>query len=87
MGQKPGPMLDDYATLIASRHVWVSEAAGRVLGILVLLPDPLGRQVVKVVAKFGHIARYAGRPNAGTNKPVLQWGEQVRHGQASPARR
>lgn len=39
MGQKPGPMLDDYAALIAAERVHVAELDGAVAGVLVLLPQ------------------------------------------------
>ena len=38
IGKKPGPMLDDYAALIGAGRVSVMVEAGRVLGLLVLLP-------------------------------------------------
>jgi ribosomal protein S18 acetylase RimI-like enzyme len=37
--QKPGPMLDDYAALIAKSCVHVLVADNEVVGILVLMPD------------------------------------------------
>ncbi|ANT60497.1 GNAT family acetyltransferase [Salipiger sp. CCB-MM3] len=37
MGQKPGPMLDDYAALIAAGHVHVADLDGQVAALLVLL--------------------------------------------------
>ncbi|MBL8703903.1 MAG: GNAT family N-acetyltransferase [Rhodospirillales bacterium] len=40
IGKKPGPMLDDYAARVAEDVVWVAELDGRVVGILVLLPEP-----------------------------------------------
>jgi len=39
IGQKPGPMLDDYSALIEKQRVHVLVADGEVAGILVLLPD------------------------------------------------
>ncbi|MBE9637749.1 GNAT family N-acetyltransferase [Salipiger mangrovisoli] len=39
MGQKPGPMLDDYAALIAAERVHVAEIDGEVVALLVLLPQ------------------------------------------------
>jgi ribosomal protein S18 acetylase RimI-like enzyme len=39
MGQKPGPMLDDYSALIEERRVHVLIADHEIAGILVLLPD------------------------------------------------
>jgi ribosomal protein S18 acetylase RimI-like enzyme len=38
IGREPGPMLDDYAALIADARVYVGERADGVQGILVLLP-------------------------------------------------
>jgi GNAT superfamily N-acetyltransferase len=38
-GKSPGPMLDDYATLIAQSRVHVLDD-GDVVGVLVLLPEP-----------------------------------------------
>ncbi len=40
IGRKPAPMLDDYRTLIEQGRVSVLEAGGRILGVLVLLPQP-----------------------------------------------
>jgi ribosomal protein S18 acetylase RimI-like enzyme len=42
IGKPPGPMLDDYATRIADRQVWVLEHDGRIAGILVLEQGPHG---------------------------------------------
>jgi ribosomal protein S18 acetylase RimI-like enzyme len=39
IGRKPGPMLEDYAALIAGRHVRVLSDGSRIAGILVLIPD------------------------------------------------
>jgi GNAT superfamily N-acetyltransferase len=38
IGRKPGPMLDDYATLIRDQLVHVFEKDGVVCGIIVLIP-------------------------------------------------
>lgn len=38
IGKPPGPMLDDYAALVAGRHVWLALADGTTSGVLVLLP-------------------------------------------------
>jgi len=41
IGKPPGPMLDDYASLIAEGAVSISEAAdGEIAAIIVLLPKP-----------------------------------------------
>jgi GNAT superfamily N-acetyltransferase len=39
MGKPPGPMLADYAGEIACHQVWVVEAAGQIIGGLVLIPE------------------------------------------------
>ena len=39
IGRKPGPMLDDYKSLIAAGHVRVIEHDGIVQGVLVLIPQ------------------------------------------------
>lgn len=36
LGKPPGPMLDDYALLIAEQHVWVLENEGALTAVLVL---------------------------------------------------
>ncbi|WP_262299942.1 GNAT family N-acetyltransferase [Microvirga sesbaniae] len=40
IGQKPGPMSDDYAALIGTRSVHVLVDEGAILGVLVLVPEP-----------------------------------------------
>ena len=40
MGKPPGPMLDDYAARVREGRVSVLETAGRVVGVLVLAPEP-----------------------------------------------
>ncbi len=39
IGRKPGPMLDDYGSLIAGGHVHVLELDGAVHGLIVLVPQ------------------------------------------------
>ncbi len=39
MGREPGPMLDDYEKRVANRSAFVVEVAGRIGGIVVLLPE------------------------------------------------
>lgn len=39
IGRKPAPMLDDYAALIRDQHVHVLEDGGRVIGMIVLIPQ------------------------------------------------
>ena len=39
IGREPGPMLDDYAALIAANRVHVVEQDGTVQGLVVLIPE------------------------------------------------
>lgn len=39
IGRKPGPMLDDYRSLILSGHVYVAEVRDVIHGVLVLIPQ------------------------------------------------
>jgi N-acetylglutamate synthase-like GNAT family acetyltransferase len=38
-GKVPGPMRDDYAALIADQRVHVLEDAGKIVGLVVLIPE------------------------------------------------
>ena len=38
IGRTPLPMLTDFADAVASREVWVLDAAGRIVGVLELVP-------------------------------------------------
>jgi ribosomal protein S18 acetylase RimI-like enzyme len=40
LGREPGPMRDDYAQRIASGEVWVMEAEGELVGLVVLTERP-----------------------------------------------
>ena len=42
IGRQPGPMLEDYAALIARMHLHVAENDGRIVGVLVLEVDAAG---------------------------------------------
>jgi N-acetylglutamate synthase-like GNAT family acetyltransferase len=39
IGRKPGPMLDDYAELVAAGRVHVLEHQGQIAGLVVLVPE------------------------------------------------
>ncbi|KAH8695240.1 N-acetyltransferase GCN5 [Talaromyces proteolyticus] len=39
IGQPPGPMLDDYATLINNQHIHIAEQDSIIKGFLVLIPQ------------------------------------------------
>ena len=40
LGREPGPMRDDFAQRIADGQVWVLEAEGQLLGVVVLTERP-----------------------------------------------
>jgi ribosomal protein S18 acetylase RimI-like enzyme len=40
MGQRPGPMDDDYPARVAEQAVWVLERDGALAGLVVVLPEP-----------------------------------------------
>ena len=40
IGKPPGPMLDDYATRVAERAVWVLEEGAVIAALIVLKPEP-----------------------------------------------
>ena len=40
MGQQPGPMLDDYAEIVATHSVWVCKNEEQLIGLLVLIEKP-----------------------------------------------
>lgn len=56
IGRTPGPMLDDYAALIADGRVHVSVASGTVEAILVLIPQE-GSMLLDNVAVAPHAQR------------------------------
>lgn len=67
MGKPPGPMLDDYAAVVARHQVWVvrgpveSEERDRIDGVLVLIPEAhemlLDNIAVRPEAQGGGIGR------------------------------
>jgi GNAT superfamily N-acetyltransferase len=70
MGQKPGPMLDDYAALIRERRVHVLEDGEVVHGILVLIPEDASMLLDNI----------AVRPDAqgrGYGRTLLAFAEQA----------
>ena len=69
IGKKPGPMLDDYAALIAAGVVTVDEdAAGQLAGLIVLLPknDHL---------LLDNIAIHPGRQGQGLGRRLIDFAE------------
>ncbi len=39
IGQRPGPMQDDYEAHLNARHLWVATIADKVVGLIVLIPQ------------------------------------------------
>jgi ribosomal protein S18 acetylase RimI-like enzyme len=61
MGQRPGPMDDDYPARIAERAVWVSERDGQIAGLLVLLLQPDHVLLDNVAVAQSHQGQGIGR--------------------------
>src|SRR5271170_2238234 len=61
MGQRPGPMDDDYPARIAERSVWVIERDGQIAGVLVLLPEPDHLLLDNVAVARNHQGHGIGR--------------------------
>ena len=61
LGTRPGPMLDDYAALVAANTVWVLEVAGTIAGVLVLHPAPDHLLIDNVAVAPSHAGHGLGR--------------------------
>ncbi len=61
IGAKPGPMLEDYAALIAQGRVEVFEEQGQVLGVLVLIAQADGLLLDNVAVSPAAQGRGLGR--------------------------
>ena len=61
IGAKPGPMLEDYAALIAQGRVEVFEKQGQVLGVLVLIAQADGLLLDNVAVSPAAQGRGLGR--------------------------
>ncbi len=70
IGQKPGPMLDDYAALIAKGFVHVLVAGIEVAGILVLLPDD-GAMLLD------NVAVHPDRHGRGYGRALIAFAERI----------
>jgi GNAT superfamily N-acetyltransferase len=68
VGRPPGPMLDDYAALIAANRVHVLELDGVVRGILVLLPED-------DAMLLDNIAVSPGMRGTGIGRQLLEFAE------------
>ncbi len=69
IGRKPGPMLDDYAALIANGQVHVIEHDGIVTAILVLIPQE--RSML-----LDNVAVSPGAQGLGLGRKLLEFAEQ-----------
>ena len=70
IGQKPGPMLDDYASLIGQGYVNVLEHEGAIKGIAVLIPEP-------DVMLLDNIAVAPDAQGMGFGRRLLEFAEQA----------
>ena len=61
MGQRPGPMDDDYPARVAEQAVWVVEREGAIAGVLVLLPAPDHLLLDNVAVAHSHQGQGVGR--------------------------
>ncbi len=61
IGTTPGPMRDDYAEVIRTRHVTVAESAGKVAGVLVLDRTDEGFLLENVAVDPAHGGKGVGR--------------------------
>ena len=67
IGRKPGPMLENYAQVVAERHVTVAERAGKIVGVLVLVTTEEGFLLDNIAVHPGH--------RGGIGKALLQYAE------------
>jgi GNAT superfamily N-acetyltransferase len=68
IGQRPGPMGDDYAGLIAAGHVHVMELHGTAAGVLVLIPEA-------DVMLLDNIAIHPDQHGQGLGRALLDFAE------------
>lgn len=70
LGHKPGPMLEDYGALIAGRDVHVLCDEGRIVGILVLIPD-------KHAMLLDNVAVVPDRQGRGFGRALIAFAENA----------
>ena len=70
IGQKPGPMLEDYSVLIEERCLHVLVAENEVAGILVLLPDD-GAMLLD------NVAIHPDRQGHGYGRALIAYAERI----------
>ena len=61
IGKPPGPMLADYAEVIAHHQVWVAEAERQIIGVLVLIPEEDTLLLDNIAVYPDHQGRGIGR--------------------------
>lgn len=69
IGKPPAPMLLDFASEIGARHVWLAEANGKVVGVLVQYETEKGFYIDTVAVDPHH-------QDTGVGKALLQFAEQ-----------
>jgi len=69
-GATPGPMLDDYPARVAQGVVHVLVAAGRVKGLIVLIPEPDAGSLL-----LDNIAVSPCAQGKGYGRALLEWAE------------
>jgi GNAT superfamily N-acetyltransferase len=69
IGKPPAPMLLDFASEIEARHVWLAEANGKVVGVLVQYETEKGFYIDTVAVDPDH-------QGTGVGKALLQFAEQ-----------
>jgi N-acetylglutamate synthase-like GNAT family acetyltransferase len=61
IGKKPGPMLDDYSEIVQQHKTFVAEAAGQIVGVLVLIRREDGILLDNVAVHPKHQGNGLGR--------------------------
>jgi N-acetylglutamate synthase-like GNAT family acetyltransferase len=77
IGRKPGPMLENYAQVVAERHVTVAERGGEVIGVLVLVTTEEGFLLDNIAVHPEH--------RGGLGKALLQYAESECRRQGFPS--
>jgi len=68
MGQKPGPMLDDYSQMISRHQVFVMEEGGQVIGLAVLVTGEGGMLL-------DNVAVHSDRQGEGLGRQLIAFAE------------
>lgn len=78
IGREPGPLLDDYAALIAEECVYVAERDGVVQGLLVLIPQ-------EDAMLLDNVAVAPEAQGSGIGRLLLKFAERAAVGAGYPA--